>query len=32
MKIHVVNKGKTNVKGASTCPWVIDIPPEQNTK
>jgi hypothetical protein len=31
MKIQVVKKGSTKVK-ESSCPWVVDVPPDAKQK
>ena len=32
MKIQVIKKGNAKVKPMSTCPYVMDVPPEAEKK
>jgi hypothetical protein len=32
MKIQVIKKGNSKVKTMSTCPYVVDVPPEAASK
>jgi hypothetical protein len=32
MKIQVIKKGNSKVKTMSTCPFVVDVPPEAGKK